>query len=83
MPGDGAAMPGSSEGNIASLQRSWRKVASTHDLQALTEDDAEPKRQGSWKTRLLGWVLLWRQQAALWGQASSHAAPAPRPAGLP
>jgi hypothetical protein len=44
----------SMETNIESLQRSWRKVASTHDLQTLTECIDEAPHPGGIRAKIIG-----------------------------
>jgi hypothetical protein len=57
-------MSKSGETNIESLQRSWRKVASTHDLQTLAECTDEPRHSGGLRSKLLGWVSQQLQPVA-------------------
>uniref|UniRef100_A0A7S2QUV1 Transmembrane protein n=1 Tax=Chlamydomonas chlamydogama TaxID=225041 RepID=A0A7S2QUV1_9CHLO len=55
-------MPNETETQLAdewrTLEQSWRKVASTHNLQALLSDAAPNHTWSTWKRRIVGVMLL-------------------------
>lgn len=71
-------MSNSGETNIESLQRSWRKVASTHDLQTLAECTDEPRHSGGLRSKLLGWVPQQSQPVSVDSQHMVHTTTSPQ-----